>query len=274
MARHGERSPLIVFPCNGNGREALDCAGERFRCVGFVDDDPVRQGTAVAGIGVFDRMLFARRADAHVLAVPGSPMSYQSRRSVIEELELEADRFATVIHPRATVAASASIGRNVLIMAGAVVTSNAVIGDHVCVLPNTVIHHDAVIGAWSLLGSNVTIAGGAILDENCYVGSGTSVMNGVRIGRFALVGLGSTVVRDVEPHTRVAGNPARMLVTPSDSERRTEIQRSTEPGEDEARRGGRLASLDGGAQLLLRKAADRKSGNRPHCRQDTKGGEP
>jgi sugar O-acyltransferase (sialic acid O-acetyltransferase NeuD family) len=257
MARNGERGALIVFPCNGNGREALDCVGERYRCVGFVDDDPIRQGTAIGGIGVFDRTHFVRCADAHVLAVPGSPLSYQSRRSVIEGLPLTADRFATVIHPRATVATSASIGRNVLIMAGAVVTSNAVIGDHVCVLPNTVVHHDAVVGAWSLVGSNVTIAGGAIVGENCYVGSGTSVRNGVCIGSFALVGLGSTVVRDVDAHARVAGSPARVLAAPIQAERRTDIHRSVEPRQEEARIARCSTSIEAGARLLLRKRSER-----------------
>ena len=29
---------LLIFPCNGNALEALDCLGSAFRCVGFVDD--------------------------------------------------------------------------------------------------------------------------------------------------------------------------------------------------------------------------------------------
>ena len=210
MARH-EPMPLLIFPCNGNGIEALDCLGEAFRCVGFIDDTPEKQGTRVHGIPVLTRAALHEFPDAQVLAVPGSPTSYPSRRRIVAGLGVAPERFARVVHPRATISPLASIGHNVLIMAGVVITSNAVVGNHVCVLPNTVIHHDAFVGDWSLVGSNVTIAGSAVVGTNCYIGSGSSIMNGVQVGDGALVGLGSNVIRPVPAGATVAGNPARQI---------------------------------------------------------------
>lgn len=203
--------PLLIFPYNGNGLEALDCLGQAYRLVGFVDDTPGKQGVDRHGCLVTGREALQRWPEAQVLAVPGSPTSYRSRRSIVEALGLPSTRFARVIHPSARVSPLAKIGHNVLIMAGVVITSNAVIGDHVCVLPNTVIHHDAHVGSWSLIGSNVTIAGNVMLGENCYVGSGTSIMNGVEIGDGTLIGLGSNVIRSVGGGACIAGNPARVL---------------------------------------------------------------
>lgn len=191
--------------------EALDCLGDVYRLVAFVDDTPEKQGVDRHGCLVTGREAFQRWPDAQVLAVPGGPASYRARRKVVEALDIAPERFARVIHPSARVSPLATIGRNVLIMAGVVITSNAVIGDHVCVLPNTVIHHDVHVGNWSLIGSNVTIAGGVSLGENCYVGSGTSIMNGLEIGEGCLVGLGSNVIRSTDPGACVAGNPARTL---------------------------------------------------------------
>ena len=209
--RSGAAMPLLIFPCNGNGLEALGCLGAAYRCAGFVDDTPAKQGQVVAGLPVLDRGALGRSADAAVLAVPGSPTSYRSRGGLIASLGVEPDRFARVIHPQAFVSPLAAVGRNVLVMAGAVVTSNAVIGDHVIIMPNTVVHHDVVIGSYSLVGGNVTIAGGTVVGEHCYVGSGASIKNGLAVGDRALIGLGSTVIRDVPADACVAGTPARPI---------------------------------------------------------------
>jgi sugar O-acyltransferase (sialic acid O-acetyltransferase NeuD family) len=208
---NGESKPLLIFPCNGNALEALGCLGEAYRLVGFVDDAPQKQGRDAYGNPVFSRAALTDLPEARILAVPGAPTSYRTRRQLIEGLSIEPDRFVRVIHPAAIVSPTAIIGYNVLVMAGAVVTSNAVIGNHVCILPNTVIHHDVVIGSWSLVGSNVTIAGHVVLGENCYIGSGTTVMNGVRVGDGVLVGMATNVIRDVPSGAKIVGNPARQL---------------------------------------------------------------
>lgn len=210
MSPH-EARPLLIFPCNGNGLEALDCLGEAWQCVGFVDDSPQKQSSGAYGLPVMQRSALAQMPEVHVLAVPGSPTSYMHRKRVVEELGISSERFAQVIHPAASVSPRATLGRNVLIMAGAVVTSNAVIGSHVCILPNTVVHHDSVVGDWTLIGSNVTVAGGVTIGRNCYIGSGSSIMNGLRIGEGVLIGLGSNVIRNVAPGACMVGNPARPL---------------------------------------------------------------
>jgi sugar O-acyltransferase (sialic acid O-acetyltransferase NeuD family) len=205
---------LVIFPCNGNAIEAIDCLGDRHQMIAFIDDAPEKLSSTAAGYPVVGREILTREATANVLAVPGGPTSYRARRRIIEGLGIAPERFATVIHPTASVSRQACIGRNVLIMAGVVITSNATIGDHVCILPNSVIHHDVVIGAWTLIGASVTVAGSTVIGENCYVGSGSSIINGVNLGRECLVGLGSNVVRSIPPGIAVAGNPARQLYSP------------------------------------------------------------
>jgi sugar O-acyltransferase (sialic acid O-acetyltransferase NeuD family) len=203
--------PLLIFPCNGNGIEALDCLGSKFYPLGFIDDEPDKVNSDRFGITVFGREVLDRFPDVQVLAVPGGPMSFRERERVIASLGVPVARFAQVVHPLAQISPLATVGINVLIMAGVVITSNAIIGDHVCVLPNTVVHHDAVVGDWSLIGSNVMIAGNTTIGRNCYIGSGTSVMNSIKVGDRALIGLASNVIRDVPPSITVVGNPAHTL---------------------------------------------------------------
>jgi sugar O-acyltransferase (sialic acid O-acetyltransferase NeuD family) len=204
-------TPLLIFPCNGNAVEALDCLGEAYQLIAFVDDSPDKAGTEKFGVPVLSRAAFDKYPDAKVLAVPGSPTSFRNRAAVVAGLKVKQERFATVIHPSASVSPRAQVGYNVLIMAGVAVSGTAVIGNHVCLLPNTVVHHDSSVGDWTLIGSNVTIAGNVTVGANAYIGSGTSVINGARVGEGALLGLGTNVIRDVAPQTTVAGNPARTL---------------------------------------------------------------
>jgi len=203
---------IIIFPFNGNGIEAVDCLGTEYELIGFADDNRDKQGETYMGYEVFDRSVINKYPDAFVLAVPGSPASYALRMEIIEQLGIEEKRFATVIHPSASVSKNVKLGINTLIMAGVVLTSNSIVGNHVCILPNSVIHHDSSVGNYSIIGSNVSVAGGTILGENCYIGSGSCIINGINIGDGVLVGISSNVIRSIEKWQKVAGNPAKILI--------------------------------------------------------------
>lgn len=50
-----------------------------------------------------------------------------------------------------------------------------------------------------------------VIGNDVWIGYGSIIMSGVRIGRGAIVAAGSVVLKDVEPYTIVAGNPARVV---------------------------------------------------------------
>ncbi|MCC6600110.1 MAG: acetyltransferase [Crocinitomicaceae bacterium] len=206
------RQDILIFPFNGNGLEALDCLGTHFNFIGFIDDTPEKQGTHPAGFIVFDRKALTDFPGAIVLAVPGSPQNYASREKIIASLGISEDRFATVIHPSANISPRATIGKNVLIMAGTVICGNAVIGNHVCILPNSVIHHDSEVGTYTLVGSGVVLTGYSKTGICCYIGSKSSISNFVEIGNYSLIGIGSNVLNSVPENSIYAGNPARQIL--------------------------------------------------------------
>ena len=207
-----KKQSILLFPCNGNAIEALDAARENFEVIGFVDDTPAKQQSGWNGIPVFDRSAFNRFPDALVLAVPGSPASFQVRNEIIASLGVEEARWATVVHPSAQVSIYAQVGKNTLIMAGVVLTATSRVGNHVCILPNSVIHHDSSVGDYSLIGSNVVVAGYTTIGERCYIGSKTSVINNVSIGAGTLVGIGSNVITSIAENEKYVGNPAKSIL--------------------------------------------------------------
>lgn len=50
-----------------------------------------------------------------------------------------------------------------------------------------------------------------VIENDVWIGYGSIIVSGVRIGRGAIVAAGSVVLKDVEPYTIVAGNPARTV---------------------------------------------------------------
>jgi sugar O-acyltransferase (sialic acid O-acetyltransferase NeuD family) len=204
------QNSLLLFPYNGNAREAFDCLDHTYTFLGFIDDLTLKQGNIREGVTIYSRSALNLFPEAKLLAVPGSPTTFRQRREIIESLNIPFSRYATVIHPSAKIAPSAKIGLNTLIMAGVVITADVTIGNHVCILPNTVIHHDSIIEDSVLIGAGVIVAGHVRIRENCYIGSGSTIINNIEIGPKALVGMSSNVLKTVPAEVTVFGNPARI----------------------------------------------------------------
>ena len=49
------------------------------------------------------------------------------------------------------------------------------------------------------------------IGNNCVIGVNSIIMGGVKIGDNCVVAAGTVVVKDVEPNTMVAGNPAKVI---------------------------------------------------------------
>ncbi len=212
------RKKLLLFPFNGNAREAasvveaINRQQPTWHLLGFIDDDPQKHDLRLGDYPVLGgREQLRRHQDAFVLAVPGRPDTFLQRPSLIDSLGLAPERFATVIHPGVTVGIDCTVGHNSLLMANVVLTANVRLGAHVVILPNTVVSHETTVENHCLIGSNVSLSGGVTIEANCYLGSGARVLQELRIGARSLIGLGAVVIRDVAPASVVAGNPARSI---------------------------------------------------------------
>ena len=56
------------------------------------------------------------------------------------------------------------------------------------------------------------------IEQGASVGSNATILCGIRIGRNAIIGAGAVVTKDVPPDTVVAGNPARIIRTISETD--------------------------------------------------------
>ncbi len=213
---------LYVLGAGGTALDVIDIVaalaadGAGWRVAGLLDDDPAKLDKTFGGVPVLGplseaRELLHRDSTARFLDALGSPRSFRKRREVSARAGVAEDRFATLVHPRATVSPSAVLGAGVLLYPGVVVGANVRLGAHVTVLANAVINHDSSVGDYSILTSGVMVSGRVRIGERCYVGSGALLIQDLTVGDEALIGMGSVVIRDVPAGLTVAGNPARQV---------------------------------------------------------------
>lgn len=109
------------------------------------------------------------------------------------------------------------IGEGCMISEQTIITSNVKIGRFFQANCQCNISHDCVIGDYVTFAPGVKCNGNVTIGDHAYIGSGALIKQGrygkpLVIGEGAVVGMGAVVVRDVEPHTTVVGNPARPMV--------------------------------------------------------------
>jgi sugar O-acyltransferase (sialic acid O-acetyltransferase NeuD family) len=209
---------LLIAGAGGFAREtaaAVRAAGglrPAFRLLGFLDDDPALHGTERDGVTVLGGLSDVYdRPDAAVVVCIGNPRDYSARARVVDRLGLPAERYATIVHPAASVGAGCTIGPGTVLLAGAVLTADVTVGAHVSIMPHVVLTHDDIVEDYATLASGVRLGGATGVGRGAYIGAGALIRDRVRVGAGSLVGMGAVVLRDVPAGEVWAGNPARRL---------------------------------------------------------------
>lgn len=73
------------------------------------------------------------------------------------------------------------------------------------------IAHGVKIGKNCLIVAGAVIGGSTEIGDNCFIGINASIKNKVKIGNNVTVGMGAVVLKDVPDGVTVVGNPARIL---------------------------------------------------------------
>lgn len=210
---------LVILGTGGTCIDVLDivdelnAGSEQWRVIGFLDDAPGSRGTTVAGFEVLGDLEHARDLPATTwIANPlGSPTRPLLKRHIYERIGLAAARYATLVHPTASISSRSTIGDGTIIFQHASITAGVRVGQLVTMLGGCRLNHDDVVGDFATFANNVAIAGSVTVGADAYLGIGSTVIGGVRVGDGSIVGAGSTVVHEVPANVIVVGNPARLL---------------------------------------------------------------
>lgn len=213
---------VLILGAGGHGRVVLDILHQArgFDVVGFLDNNPDIINRRIDGVpvrGLIDDLPRVA-GDNGITGVVIAIGDNGTRRGLARHVENCGLELISAIHPSATLARSATIGRNVVIAAGAIVCANCQIGDSVILNTGCVVDYQTMIGEGTHICPGVRIAGRVKVEPGVFVGIGATIVPKITLGCESIIGAGSVVINDVAPLATVVGVPARPIRQPAASE--------------------------------------------------------
>ena len=186
-----------------------------WQVLGFVDsnaNEETVQRTGKPHLGD-DSTLLSFADDARFILGVGCIKVSDAREAIVHRLSLPRDRWASIVHPRASVSGSAQLAPGSIVLAGAVVATGASIGAHTIINLGAKIDHDCRVGDFVHLCPQVALGGCAIVENGAFIGMGAIVRDHTRVAEKTIVGLGTVVNKPFPARSVLVGVPARQLTT-------------------------------------------------------------
>lgn len=205
----------LILGAGGHGRVVLDILyqAQTVEPVAFLDNNPAIHNRRVDGLpvlGAIDELpahAHAANANAIIIAIGDNGV----RRGLARWVQRLGLNLISAIHPSATIAHSAQLGRNTVVAAGAVVCANCQIGDSVILNTGCIVDYQTMVGEGSHLCPGVRVAGRVKIEPGVFVGIGATIIPQITLGYEATIGAGAVVIDDVPALATVVGVPARAV---------------------------------------------------------------
>lgn len=205
ISKSKKKTPSKVY-ISGNFKEK-DFAGREFHAFGNGD----------FWILIGDYPLIQSWMEEHKDRIKNKHVEVTARYSALPLLDL--NKVEARIEPYAVIREGASIGKDCIIMMGAVINVGAEIGARTMVDMNAVVGARAVVGCNCHIGAGTVIAGvleppskkPVVIEDYVLVGANAVVLEGTTVGKGSVVAAGAVVLKDVPPGVIVAGTPAKVI---------------------------------------------------------------
>lgn len=180
---------IIIIGAGGHSAEIddyiqlnRDVLRESFQIIGYLDDNPLNyenyKFTAPLLGSISEHVIINDDSVSYIMGIA----NLKYRRPIIERFIEAGARFATFIHPTATISPSAKIGDGVVIAPNVNIGPNVTIGDYTLINSRCSIGHDTNIGRFNFISPNVCFSGYSKVEEENLFGINSATIPGITVG--------------------------------------------------------------------------------------------
>lgn len=192
--------------------EDMAKAGQAIELIGFLNDHtPV--GETIGGYPVLgktgDWASLPESVQFHFSLLSVGKM--RARAELIEGFAIPKHRWKSLIHPSCQIAATAQVGRGVLMTAFVVLQPGAHLGDGCSLRSFANIGHDVVCDDFVYVGPNATLAGYSQVAKGGFVAPNAILRDRCCMGEFSVLGAASAGLKDIPAGQTWLGVPAKRI---------------------------------------------------------------
>jgi sugar O-acyltransferase (sialic acid O-acetyltransferase NeuD family) len=203
---------LAIYGKGGLGQEVFHIAtgSKLWKKIIFIDDlksDLTNKNNNVFDFNSFIKK-FSRKDFKIVIAIGDSKL----REELCNKVLMAGFKLTNIINHDFISPTNFKIGLGNIIHYGVIIVNNITIGDNSVLNKGTIIGHDVSIGNNVVISPGVLIGGNVRICDDVFIGIGAILRDHILIGKGSVIGMGSVVVKNVDPNSKIVGNPAKQLV--------------------------------------------------------------
>ncbi|MFC0297334.1 acetyltransferase [Geobacillus jurassicus] len=208
-----DMNPIVVIGEGGHSKVIQDMivADGCYQIAAILDDKyqemHERNGIVYGPISAVCTMIGRNPSMKLIIAIGNNRV----RAEIVRRIQVDHEKFGTLIHPSAVISPSARIGEGTVVMPNCVINAHAEIGKHVIINTGAIIEHDNRIGDYAHISPNATLTGNVAIGEGTHIGASATIIPGIKVGKWCVIGAGSTVIRDIPDFKKAVGCPTRFL---------------------------------------------------------------
>lgn len=202
-----DHTKIILYGAGGHAKAILEMiiAAGQYQVVAVLDDDPAQENRTILGYPVSGggELLDKLRSQGIGIAANGvgGIINLAVRRKIFERILAAGFTIPAIIHPRATIEASAKVADGVQVFANAYIGTDVVLERMCMVNTGAIVSHDCEIGEMTHIAPGAMLAGGVRIGKNVLLGMGVTTAIGISIGEGCRIGNGAILLADVPAKT-------------------------------------------------------------------------